>query len=540
MKLTRKSFLSGIAKGLAAAGLPQIHGMPALAAPVPGKLVGANSSRGHKLRDGSFPSPQDLIETDVVIVGGGISGLSAAHRFAAAGFKKFILLEHEDRTGGNSLSGSNSVTAYPWGAHYVPLLTEDSRAVRKLFEELGVITGYDERGLPNYNEYYLCGDPQERLHIYGRWQDGLVPSLGASFEDKIQYKRFFAQMEDFKKQKGLDGKTLFAIPIDESSADAHIRALDQITMAEWMGQQGYNSEPLNWYVNYACRDDFGTRYDETSAWAGIHYFASRNGRAANAQSSDVITWPEGNGWLAKKLSANISQQITTDALTFNVTKAADHVLVDYWHEQTNQTHRVKAKAVIMATPQFITNRILKSEHGTEGLSYAPWAVANITLSRLPGDDGVALSWDNVVYKSKLLGYVVATHQLTQMNPIKTVLTYYWPLSHTAPADARKQAMARSLEEWQNIFLDELLKVHPELKEHIEQIDVCIWGHAMVRPIKKYIWGVDRAQLLQSAAPIFRAHCDMSGISIFEEAYTHGVRAAEAVLSHLNVSYPSVL
>lgn len=31
---------------------------------------------------------------------------------------------------------------------------------------------------------------------------------------------------------------------------------------------------------------------ETSAWAGIHYFASRNGRGANTESQDVITWPE--------------------------------------------------------------------------------------------------------------------------------------------------------------------------------------------------------------------------------------------------------
>jgi hypothetical protein len=46
--------------------------------------------------------------------------------------------------------------------------------------------------------------------------------------------------------------------------------------------------------------------------------------------------------------------------------------------------------------------------------------------------------------------------------------------------------------------------------------------------------------LRQQPPIFTAHSDMSGISLFEEAYTHGVRAAENVLAHLGIPYRSEL
>ena len=34
---------------------------------------------------------------------------------------------------------------------------------------------------------------------------------------------------------------------------------------------------LRWYLDYCCRDDYGAGMAQVSAWAGIHYFASRHG-----------------------------------------------------------------------------------------------------------------------------------------------------------------------------------------------------------------------------------------------------------------------
>lgn len=543
MKISRRQFLIGSGAGVCALAFGRFFSFIASKKPVPGRIAGANSAIGHKLRVGGFPEPSSNIQKDVVIVGAGIAGLAAGYRLHTSGQHDFLLLDLESEAGGNASSGRNDVSAYPWGAHYVPLLTEEAGAVKQLFEELGVITGHAEDGRPIYNEYYICADPHERLFMLGRWQDGLIPTLGISAEDESQYKRFFAFMEGLKSRKGSDGKRLFAIPLDKSSQDKEWIALDALTMSEWMDKEGYTSAHLRWYVDYSCRDDFGTSYTETSAWAGLHYFAARNGVAANAEPSNIITWPEGNGWLAKKLAEPIKDNIATHALAYNVTDHGDHVTVDYWDEKTQLSTRIKARAVVLATPHFVASRLVQSEKASlsaDAFSYSPWAVANITLSKLPAGKGAPLSWDNVVYNSPLLGYVVATHQIPQMKPVKTVVTYYWPLSHISPADARKEALGRSYEDWQKIFLKELLQVHPDLEGNVEHMDVWVWGHAMVRPTRGFIWGDARKKALKQHPPVFTAHSDMSGISIFEEAYTHGVRAAEGVLSHLGVPYRSVL
>ena len=505
---------------------------------IPGEILGASSILGHKLRSGGFPQSSKQLTKEVVIIGAGISGLAAGYRLAKAGF-----LDLEKQAGGNACSGKNAVSAYPWGAHYVPLLTEESRCVRQLFEELGVITGYDKNALPIYNEYFICNDPNERLFRFGRWQDGLIPTIGTSSEDKAQYHRFFGLMTELKARKGKDGHRLFAIPVDLSSQDPEWLALDKLTMVQWLDEQHFTSEPLRWYINYCCRDDFGTTMYETSAWAGIHYFAARNGKAANTASDSVITWPEGNGWLVDKLSKPIETQLITNALCYSITDKETGVTVDYFDTITQESIRIDTKAAIIATPRFVAARMLKTQQSsliTEGFSYSPWAVANITLSKLPTGKGAGLSWDNVVFNSELLGYVNATHQITQMRTTATVLTYYWPLSHLDPHLAREEALKRSTTEWQTIFLKELLRIHPELDGHIEHVDIWLSGHGMIRPTPGFIWGNQRREALTQHPPIFAAHSDMSGISIFEEAYTNGVRAAEQLMSHLNIPYRSEL
>ena len=550
--LTRRQFIFGIISALCALALAKYTGfMSALnkygfklpTKSIPGEILGASFSLGHKLRSGIFALPSRTIQKDVVIVGGGIAGLAAGYRLAKAGFKNFALLDLEKETGGNALSGKNSVSAYPWGAHYVPILTEEATAVKRLFEELGIITSYDLQGLPIYNEFYICADPHERLYIYGRWQDGLIPVIGITSGEEKQYKRFFAMMENYKSYKDSDGKRAFAIPIDKSSQDKELLSLDSITMEEWMNKQGFSSPNLRWYVNYCCRDDYGTTFQETSAWAGIHYFAARNGRAANTDSQNVVTWPEGNGRLAHKLAEPFKANIITRALTYNVTDRGGHITVNYWDDRQNQSVLIEAKTAIIATPRFVASRIIESENfspSAEAFSYSPWAVANITLSRLPSGKGVPLCWDNVVFNSNLLGYVVATHQITQMKLINTVLTYYWPMSHLSPAEAREVALSLSYEDWQKIILKELLTIHPEIEGYVERMDLWIWGHAMVRPTKGFIWGKARKEALTQHPPIFTAHSDMSGISIFEEAYTHGVSAAERAMTFMNIPYRSEL
>ncbi len=501
------------------------------ASPMPGQLLGADAALGHRLRSGSLPEPTQTEQAEVVVIGGGVAGLSAAWWLRRTGVEDVRVVELERDVGGNAASGRNDVSAYPWGAHYVPLLTAESVHAAALFTDLGIITGRDAAGLPIYDPFALCADPRERLFRNGAWQEDLLPDEGVSETDRAQYAVFFAAMDSFRAARGTDGRKAFAIPIDQSSADEQFRALDRISMADWMQARGWDSAPLMWYVNYGCRDDYGAAATDVSAWAGIHYHASRDGRAGDGVSPQtVLTWPDGNGHIIHRMKAMLGPALCS-ALAWRVQPTPEGVAVDVFEPRRNAARRIVARAAVLAVPRFVANRLLGRVPNLEQ-SYAPWMVANVTVGRMPGGRGAPLCWDNVIYGSRSLGYVVATHQSLRQEQRGTVLTYYWPLSDQSPEDARRAALARTLSEWQAMVMEELLAIHPELDGAVERIDVWLWGHGMIRPTPGAIWGSARAATCVHAPPVFFAHSDMSGISIFEEANERGVQAADAARAYL--------
>jgi len=131
-----------------------------------------------------FPKPTKTEKFPVVIVGGGMAGLSAAWQLERRGFHDFVLLEMEKDPGGNSRWGENEITAYPWAAHYVPVPKRQGRSGARTVRRVRRAQGRQVGGR------YLCFTPQERLFIHGRWQDGIEPAVGLSDRDREQFKRF--------------------------------------------------------------------------------------------------------------------------------------------------------------------------------------------------------------------------------------------------------------------------------------------------------------------------------------------------------------
>lgn len=525
--LNRRQFLATAPAWGFAAGCSR--SLPAFA----GGIVGADATLGHRLRDGGFAPANREERVRVLVVGGGISGLVAARSLHRGGVEDFAVLELEAHAGGNSRGGANGVAAHPWGAHYVPLVGPEAVEVRELFRDFGVITGTDAKGRPIYREEFLCHDPMERLFLHGRWQDGIIPSHGLTAAERGDLDRFLRFTDGLKQSRGADGRPLFAIPVDRSSADPAWRELDRLTMGEWLDREGYRTEPLRWYVDYCCRDDFGAGIRRVSAWAGLHYFAARGGVAANAPGHAVVTWPEGNAWLVNRLRVPLGDRLHSRNAVWKVEPQGDHVLVETWDAATNQGIRYVAEAVILAVPRFVAVRLVPAGgHGDGGPEYSPWMVANLTLDRLPVGRGAPLAWDNVIYRSNSLGYVVATHQHFNPVPRETVLTYYLPLDHLPSAESRREAQRRSYPEWCGLILEDLSRVHPELRSALRRLDVMVWGHGMVTPRPGYIWGHVRAEMARPTGRVHFAHSDLSGISVFEEACAHGHRAAGAVLAQI--------
>lgn len=509
-----------------------------------GRVVGANDRVGHLLRQGGLPAPRAERRVPVVIVGGGVAGLSAGWKLRKAGFTDFEILELEDDTGGNARSGRNAVSAFPWGAHYVPFPTRESRAVRELFQELGIIQGYDSSGKPIYDETFVCGAPEERLFINGKWQDGLVPALGMSRPELDQLSRFKDLIAGFRDRRDAAGRPAFAIPMEMSARDADLMALDRVSMRDFLLTQKLDAPGLHWYVDYCCRDDYGSYSSDVSAWAGVHYFASREGESARESETTLLTWPEGIGWIVGRLAHSLDRHLSPNALVFRITPTATGATVDAYNARDQVTTRLVADDVILACPSSFANYLIPTldagtRHDLAGFEYAPWLVANLTLRAFPTPRaGVPLAWDNVIYKSPTLGYVVATHQSLQSRPRATVLTFYHALAGRPTSGARTQLLSRGWDGWAEFILDDLSRPHPEIGSLVTTLDMMLWGHAMICPRPGFVWSQARQRVASAAGSIHFAHSDVSGLSLFEEAQYRGVGAAERVLRRHHVAHTS--
>ena len=544
--MNRRQFLVTSA-GLASAGALHSCGLPVTPQlAFSGSILGASHEIGHLLRGGSVPAPSLERKIPVVIVGAGVAGLSAGWKLSKAGFHDFEILELESEVGGNSRCGENAVSAYPWGAHYVPLPTPESRAVRELFEEIGVIEGYSSSGQPIYQEKYLCFSPQERLYIHGRWQDGLLPMVGITQKDLDQYDRFREMTLRYKARRGRDGRRAFAIPMELSSRDQDLLALDQLSFSDFLARNGFDSVPLNWYLNYACRDDYGCLYSNVSAWAGLHYFASRDNGGGEGEDSTVLTWPEGNGWIIKQLRSKIQSRITLNALAFRIETCPERLLIDVYRPKENRTIRLNTQDVVLACPRYLAKHLLAGsslppEPFIGEFQYAPWMVANLTLKEFPiVRNGVPIAWDNVIYGSNSLGYVVATHQTLRTHLRETVFTYYYPLTGSSAVQERNRLLETDWKTWAESILHDLARPHPEIADLVAHLDIFRWGHAMVRPRPGFIWGEARRKAAEPTGNVFFAHSDLSGFSLFEEAQYRGILAAERILTKHHISFSSSL
>jgi protoporphyrinogen oxidase len=488
----------------------------------PGELVGASADVGHRLRQRVDHQPSEWSAREVVIVGAGISGLAAGWRFARAGFDDYLLLDLEPVEGGTSRSGQNRVSAFPWGAHYVPAPLPEDRALRRVLTELGVMEG------EAVAEQFLCRDPQERVFYRGRWYEGLYLHAGASDEDLRQLRAFDEEIAKWVAFRDAKGRRAFAIPTSTGSDDAEVMALDRMSMEEWLNERGLRSPRLRWLVEYACRDDYGSLLADTSAWAGVFYFASRVAERGKG-SEPLITWPEGNGRLVAHLAGASKPRIENGWLVTSVVPTDAGADVVAMSRDGAQLRGIHAKHVVFAAPQFLAAHVIRDYRDVHEFVYGSWLVANLTIRERPRSEGFPAAWDNVLYDSPSLGYVTATHQRgIERGP--TVLTYYYAMCDRDPRTARERLLSAGRDEWAEVALADLSRPHPDLRALTERVDVMRWGHAMIRPRPGFINSESRRRAREPLRNIHFAHSDLSGIALFEEALDHGVRAAEEVLA----------
>jgi hypothetical protein len=272
-----------------------------------------------------------------------------------------------------------------------------------------------------------------------------------------------------------------------------------------------------------------------------------------AESQPLITWPEGNGRLVRHLYEKSRARVRLGLAVADVRPSEkdesrgvrDGVEVVAVTHDGRSAVGFRADRVVFAAPQFLSKYLIKTyregacpAHVSE-FEYGAWMVANLFLEDRPrGSLGFPLAWDNVLYESPSLGYVVATHQ-RGLDRGPTVFTYYYPLTYANPRDARTRLLSTDWKGWADVALSDLERAHTDIRTLTRRLDVMRWGHAMIRPRVGFAWGGARAAAQRPFGPVHFAHTDLSGVALFEEAFDHGLRAAEEVLAARGIKTESL-
>jgi protoporphyrinogen oxidase len=532
MTLTRreilKSFL-GLPIALAACESNSAKNFPS------GEIVGANVDVGHILRENrNAEVPAGNWENvKVAIVGGGIAGLTVGWKLQKQNFNNFVILELENKIGGTSQSETSNLVGYPWGAHYLPVPFQENTELVSLLDEMNLTEGKNQSGELLVKEQFLCREPEERVFYKGRWYEGLYLNVGAGDDDKRQFAEFQKQIDFWINWRDAQGRRAFVVPMGNSSRDAEVTSLDKISFGAWLREKGFTSERLIWYCDYACRDDYGLKLEQTSAWAGLFYFCSRV-RKSGEESQAFITFPEGNGRFVNHFHEKVKDKTRLKTIAIEIIPNEKGVDVVCLNTETMELKGFHAEKVVFAAPIFTSKYLIRdfrqnAPEYVKEFEHNAWFVANLFLKDRPKArfaKDFPLAWDNVLYESPSLGYVNATHQ-KGIDYGATILTYYYPMC--AEENARAKLFGLNWKELADVVLTDLSRAHTEIYDLTERLDVMRWGHAMISPRPNFLWSGARDAAQKPFRNIHFAHSDLSGIALFEEAFYHGLRAASEIL-----------
>lgn len=163
-----------------------------------GSLVAAPAARGSLISVGRGPISRT--EVDVVIVGAGLSGLTAARRLAAQGVRKVVVLEARSRVGGRTLNQpvAGGGIAEAGGQWIGP--TQD--AILGLVDELGIAR------FPTYREGRVVDDTSGDFQL----------------PDLLDYRRAQQRLNRLSRE----------VPLDAPWRAPKARAWDAVSVQDWM------------------------------------------------------------------------------------------------------------------------------------------------------------------------------------------------------------------------------------------------------------------------------------------------------------------
>ncbi|MCT4673978.1 MAG: FAD-dependent oxidoreductase [Prolixibacteraceae bacterium] len=418
-------------------------------------IISASLAKGENKSNNNINTPT----YDVIIVGGGFSGLTAAYHLKR---KNVLVLEKKEAIGGRCISGNWNNFHYPKGTEYIG---KPESYMKKLFRKLNI-------------QATQIPAPTDGVAYKGKFFFGEKILDYLSPEEQKQY----TQLQ--RKLKELADEDIEDIIFDKQQRLSEYTALDNLSVKEWLNKNGYSSL-IQKFIDVENRGLFGTDNANCSMLFNIPEMAFDLPLVESINKSEVYSFNHGMFSVAEALGKRLGNHLITGAEVLSVMVNKDNSISVTYTKNGKQYH-ANAKAAIMATPAPITGYLVKNHLSPEvkkilsEVSYSQYATINFfTKRRL-----LHQTWSvSCIDEGEVVTLYDATRpQVTKDYRGKSILSVYM-----APEDAYNQSFVNQSDKQfiENAY-QTLNKYYPDFNNEVIDYSITRFKYAFPIFSPKYV------------------------------------------------------
>jgi protoporphyrinogen oxidase len=452
----------------------------------------------HQLKAPPGASRQAEDGFDVVIVGGGMAGLSTLHYLAD---RKVVLLEAEPEAGGQMRQDEWRGIRFAKGAAY-------------FVEPYGFLTEF----------YRSAGIPLRKIHEpeNSAWIDGkFYPNCWTAGRAQMpwpakalpKWVKFLEELEE------LTNTNQATQPVEYFSDG--VMKLDAISAEEYMQRKGLTRDMID-HINRYVPSCFGVTAERISAAGFINYLGG--------ELAGNFTLEGGLGAATELLFRKHQNRVRLSSTVVRVEQDEQGVTVSYLDAGRN-LRAVRAKTAVMAVPArylptLVQNLPEEKKQVIGRIGYAAYLVAAVLCRERFWDDKGYDTWvQGTVFNDIIDADWIARNGRPHPNRESPhVLSLYLPFGGGKKIYDLLQADPA---QWKERIIADLDRMVPGARGKIEDVRLYRWGHSM---------HVAEPGFLTKSVPVLRkpffriffAGAEIEGLPCNESAIISGFKAAQGV------------